>query len=79
MELLGEKGKGTSGTYPKNVLEKGAKTEIYNVSLSCSQILGPSVLPLSYLRSHYEQDFYLLQCCFDLGLLETLFTLISLE
>ena len=63
-----------------NALEKRTKTEIYNLSLLCSQILGPSVVPLGYyLRSHYEQDFSHLQRCFELRFPETLFTLISLE
>ena len=61
-----------------NILEKRAKTEIDNLNLLSPQILGPSAVPLGYLRSHYEQDFSHLQCCFELRLLETLFILISL-
>ena len=64
---------------PIYLIEKRAKNEIDNLSLLCPQILGPSAVPLGYLRSHYEQDFSHLQRCFELRLLDTLFTLISLE
>jgi hypothetical protein len=74
---------GGGGTCPQclpiYVLEKRAKTEIDNFNLLSPQILGPSAVPLGYLRSHYEQDFSHLQCWFELRLLETLFILISLE
>ena len=53
-----------------NILEKRAKNEIDNLSLLCPQILGPSAVPLGYLRSHYEQDFSHLQRCFELRLLD---------
>ena len=53
-----------------NILEKRAKNEIDNLSLLCPQSLGPSAVPLGYLRSHYEQDFSHLQCCFELRLLD---------